>query len=165
MRVYLPATLPALRRLLDTGALDDPPLPGFAVTPALREWYAEGDQEELEYTALTLAARASLRLLDVDPDAPPRRVVVVAEVADGAALPAPAADRGAVTVGAAVALADVQSVHVDDPSAEDDVRTAVDAVIEADLGSEDAAFRVEQAEGHELQWYATQEIGPLLELS
>jgi hypothetical protein len=56
-------------------------------------------------------------------------------------------------------------VHVDDPSAEDDVRTAVDAVIEADLGSEDAAFRVEQAEGHELQWYATQEIGPLLELS
>jgi hypothetical protein len=24
---------------------------------------------------------------------------------------------------------------------------------------------VEQAEGHELQWYATQEIGPLLELS
>ena len=28
-----------------------------------------------------------------------------------------------------------------------------------------AAFVVEQAEGHELQWYATQEIGPLLELS
>ncbi|MCU1596261.1 MAG: uncharacterized protein JWO12_3653, partial [Frankiales bacterium] len=45
-----------------------------------------------------------------------------------------------------------------------DVTVAVDAVIEADLGSEDAAFRVEQAEGHELQWYATQEIGPLLEL-
>ena len=39
-----------------------------------------------------------------------------------------------------------------------------DAVVEADLGSEDAAFRMEQAEGHELGWYATQEIGPLLEL-
>jgi hypothetical protein len=37
-------------------------------------------------------------------------------------------------------------------------------VVEADLGSLDAAFRMEQAEGHELQWYATQEIGPLLEI-
>ncbi|MDT7539964.1 MAG: hypothetical protein QOI82_3549 [Actinomycetota bacterium] len=165
MRVYLPATLPVLQRLLDTGSLDDPPLPAFAVTGALREWYAEGDQEELEYAALTLAARASLRLLDVDPDAPPRRAVVVAEVPDGAVIPAPALDRGAVTVGATVLLADVQSVHVDDPSAEADVRAAVESVIAADLGSEDAVFLMEQAEGHELQWYATQELGPLLELS
>lgn len=165
MRVYLPATLPALSRLLGTGSLDDPPLPAFAVTGALREWYAEGGDEELEYAALTLAARASLRLLDVDPEAPPRRAVVVAEVDDGAVIPAPALDRGAVTVGAVVTLAEVRSVHVDDPSAEADVRAAVEAVIEADLGSEDAIFRMEQAEGHELQWYATQELGPLLELS
>jgi hypothetical protein len=165
LRVYLPATLPVLRRLLDTGSLDTPPLPAFAVTGALREWYAEGDEEELEYAALTLAARASLRLLDVDPDAPPRRAVVVAEVADGAVLPAPALDRGAVTVGNVVALSDVRSLHVDSPAAEADVRAAVEAVIEADLGSEDAAFLLEQAEGHELQWYATQELGPLLELS
>jgi hypothetical protein len=165
LRVYLPATLPVLRRLLETGALDDPPLPAFAVTGALREWYAEGDQEEMEYAALTLAARASLRLLDVDPEAPPRRAVVVADVADAAVIPAPALDRGAVTVGAVVRMSDVRSVHVDDPSAEADVRVAVEAVIEADLGSEDAAFRMEQAEGHELQWYATQELGPLLELS
>jgi hypothetical protein len=165
LRVYLPATLPALRRLLDTGTLDAPPLPAFAVTAALREWYAEGDQEELEYAALTLAARASLRLLDVDPDAPPRRAVVVAEVPDASVIPAPALDRGAVTVGMSVALADVKSLHVDDPSAETDVRAAVESVIAADLGSEDAAFVMEQAEGHELQWYATQELGPLLELS
>jgi hypothetical protein len=45
------------------------------------------------------------------------------------------------------------------------VRVAVEAVIEADLGSEDAVFRMEQAEGHELQWYASQELGPLLDLS
>ncbi|MBK5307465.1 MAG: hypothetical protein JJD92_12320 [Frankiaceae bacterium] len=165
MRVYLPATLPTLRRLLDTGCLDAPPLAGFAVTGALREWYAEGDQEELEYAALTLATRASLRLLDVDPDAPPRRAVVVADVADGAVLPAPALDRGAVTVGASVSLAEVRSVHVDHPAAEADVRAAVESVVAADLGSEDAAFVMEQAEGHELQWYATQELGPLLELS
>jgi hypothetical protein len=165
LRVYLPATLPVLRRLLDTGALDPPPLPAFAVTGALREWYVEGDDEELEYAALTLAAGASLRLLDVDPEAPPRRAVVVAEVADSAVIPAPAVDRGAVTVGAVVALPEVRSVHVDDPAAEADVRAAVEAVIEADLGSEDAAFVLEQAAGHELQWYATQELGPLLELS
>jgi hypothetical protein len=165
VRVYLPSTLPALRRLLETGQVGDPPLPAFAVTGALREWYAEGDDEELEYAALQLAARASLRLLDVDPDAPPRRVVVVAEVPDAAVVPAPAVDRGAVHVGDPVAMRLVRSLHVDDPAAEEDVRVAVESVVAAELGSEDAAFAVEQAEGHELQWYASQELGPLLELS
>jgi hypothetical protein len=150
VRVYLPSTLPALRRLLETGQVGDPPLPAFAVTGALREWYAEGDDEELEYAALQLAARASLRLLDVDPDAPPRRVVVVAEVPDAAVVPAPAVDRGAVHVGDPVAMRLVRSLHVDDPAAEEDVRVAVESVV---------------AEGHELQWYASQELGPLLELS
>ena len=167
MRVYLPSTLPALRALLDTGALGDPPLPAYAVTPALREWYAEGDDEELEYVATLLAARASVRLLDpllvADPDAPARRVVVVAEVSD--VQPAPEVDRGAVRVLQQVPLRLVKAVHVDDPSAQDDVRAAAEAVVAADLGGEDALFAVEQAEGHELQWYATQEIGPLLELS
>ena len=162
MRVYLPSTLPALRRLLDDGQLGDPPLPAYAVTGALREWYAEGDEEELEYAALALAAAASVRLLDADQDAPRRRVVVVAEV--GGVEPAPHVDRAAVRVQSEVPLRLVQAVHVDDPSAVPDVTVAADSVIEADLGSEEAAFRVEQAEGHELQWYATQEIGPLLEL-
>lgn len=165
MRVYLPATLPALRRLLDDGALGEPPLPAYAVTPALREWYAEGDQEELEYAVTSLAASASVRLLDAEQDAPRRRVVVVAEVADGGVDPAPHVDRAAVRVTVRVPLRDVRAVHVDDPAAVPDVTVAADAVLEADLGSDDAAFRVASAEGHELQWYATQEIGPLLELS
>ena len=167
MRVYLPSTLPGLRALLDAGEIADPPHEAFAVTGALREWYAEGDEEELEYAALTLAARASVRLLDralvLDPTTPPRRVVVVAEVDQ--AEPAPEVDRAAVQVPTAVPLRLVRSVHVDDPAAQDDVRAAAERLVEADLGSEDAAFVVEQAEGHELQWYATQEIGPLLELS
>ncbi|GAC1442004.1 MAG: hypothetical protein NVS3B26_03750 [Mycobacteriales bacterium] len=165
MRVYLPATMPVLRRLIETGRLDEPPRPGFAVTAGLREWYAQGDAEELEYTALTLAARACLRLLDEDPEAPPRRAVVVAEVEDRAVIPAPALGRGAVTIGAVVLMSAVRSVHVDDPAAEADVRAAVEAVLAAELGSEDASFVLEQAEGHELQWYATQELGPLVELS
>ncbi|MCW2668619.1 MAG: hypothetical protein JWO27_516 [Frankiales bacterium] len=165
MRVYLPSTLTELRRLLDNGVVGDPPLPGYAVTPALREWYAEGDLEEMEYVVLTLAARASVRLLDADPDAVRRRVVVVAEVPDALVTTVPHVDRAAVKVADPVALRLVQAVHVDDPAAVPDVTLAADAVIEADLGSDDAAFRVEQAEGHELQWYASQEIGPLLELS
>ncbi len=169
MRVYLPLTLPGLRVLLDTGELELPAsgLPGYAVTPALREWYASGDDEELEYAALGLAARASVRLLDPllvqDPATPARRVVVVAEV--GTVESAPEVDRAAVRVLDALPLRAVKAVHVDDPAAADDVRAAAEAVTAADLGSDDATFVVEQAEGHELQWYATQEIGPLLELS
>ena len=167
MRVYLPSTLTGLRTLLDTGAFGEPPLPAYAVTPGLREWYAEGDEEELEYAAMTLAARASIRLLDrallLSPDERPRRVVVVAEV--GAVEPAPDVERAAVRVTEPVPLRLVQAVHVDDAEAEADVRAAAEALVEADLGSEHAAFVVEQAEGHELQWYATQEIGPLLELA
>lgn len=167
MRVYFPSTLTGLRALLDRGEVGPTPLPGFAVTGALREWYAEGDEEELEYAALTLAARASVRLLDrqlvLDPSGPARRVVVVAEV--DTAEPAPEVDRAAVRVLEPVALRAVQAVHVDDPVAQDDVRAAAEQLVEADLGSADASFVVEQAEGHELQWYAVQEIGPLLELS
>ena len=166
MRVYLPSTLSGLRRLLDTGQLGDPPLPAYAVTPALREWYAEGDEEELEYVAMTLAGRASIRLLDrallLQPGLAARRVVVVAEV--GAVDPAPDVDRAAVRVLEPVPTRLVQAVHVDGAEAEQDVRAAAEALVEADLGSEDAGFVVEKAEGHELQWYATQEIGPLLEL-
>jgi hypothetical protein len=164
MRVYLPATVTTLRSLLDQGQVAGEPLPAYAVTPALREWYVEGDEEELEYAAMSLAARASLRLLDADLDAPRRRVVIVAEVGDGHVAAVPHVDRAAVRVAVAVPLTAVQAVHVDGREAEDDVRAAVDAVVEADLGSQDAAFRMEQAEGHELLWYASQEIGALLEL-
>jgi hypothetical protein len=165
MRVYLPSTLTELRKLLDAGVIGDPPLPGYAVTPALTEWYAEGDTEELEYVTLTLAAKASVRLLDADQDAARRRVVVVVEVPDGSVEPVPHVDRAAVRITTDVPLKLVQSVQVDHPAAVPDVTVAADAVIAADLGSEDAGFLVEQAEGHELQWYASQEIGPLLELS
>ena len=79
MRVYLSATMPLLARLSKDGELllTD----GFAVTESLRAWYAEGDEEELEYAALTAAARASLRLLAADPDTQRRRVVVAVNVA------------------------------------------------------------------------------------
>ena len=169
MRVYLPATTNVLRTLVDEGRLTGP-LTAFAVTPGLREFYAlsdaGADEEELEYAALLAAARASLRLVDVDPSAARRRVVLAADVPDSAVseVEDPHADRGAVRISGDVALAAVASAHVDGAEAEDDVRAAVGVVLEADLGSEDAQFVVDQAEGHELAWYATQEIGTLLEL-
>jgi hypothetical protein len=169
VRIYLPATTSVLRRLVDEGRLGGPHT-AFAVTPRLRDFYslsdAAADVEELEYAALLAAARASLRLVDIDPTAARRRVVLAADVADGAveAVDDADTDPGAVRVTADLALADVASAHVDGAEAEDDVRAAVGVVLEADLGSEDAQFVVDQAEGHELAWYATQEIGTLLEL-
>ena len=169
MRVYLPATTSVLRTLVEEGRLAGPHT-AFAVTPQLREFFAvsdaEADTEELEYAALLTAARASLRLLDIDPLAPRRRVVVAADVPEDAvtAMDDPHVERGAVRVTADIRLQDVASAHVDGADAEEDVRAAVNVVLEADLGSDDAQFVVDQAEGHELAWYATQEIGAVLEL-
>jgi len=163
MRVYLPATLSLLRQLASAGGLPAPRT-GFAVGPALREAYASGDAEELEYIAFTDAARASLRLLDADPPAPRRRAVVSADVGEGTVAALTDLDRSAVRVTVPITLSDVVSVHLDGPEAVDDVRAAAAAILEAELGSEDAQFTVDGAEGHELAWYAAQELGPLLEL-
>ncbi|MGH3990417.1 MAG: DUF6912 family protein, partial [Pseudonocardiaceae bacterium] len=89
MRVYIPATLTMLRALVDSGELVPISGTAFALTPMLRESYAAGDTEELEYAAMNEAARASLRLLaaelDGDSGVLPRRVVVAADV-DGVRL-------------------------------------------------------------------------------
>jgi hypothetical protein len=167
--VYLPATTTILRTLVDEGAVPGPHT-AFAVTPDLRQFYelsdAEADEEELEYAALLAAARASLRLIDIDPSAARRRVVVAADVPDSAVRPLddPDTDRGAVRIEADIDVRGVASAHIDGADAEDDVRAAVNVVLEADLGSDDAQFVVDQAEGHELAWYATQEMGPALDL-
>jgi hypothetical protein len=169
VRVYLPATTTVLQTLVGEGRLTGPHT-AFAVTPGLRQFYAvseaDTDTEELEYAALRAAARASLRLLDVDPLAVRRRVVLAADVPNGVVVPIddPDTDRGAVRMETDLQLRQVASAHLDGAEAEEDVRAAVAVVLEADLGSADAQFVVDQAEGHELAWYATQEIGPVLEL-
>jgi len=163
MRIYLPATVSVLRELRATGLLAAPRT-AFAVGPVLREAYADADADELEYAAFTDAARGSLRLLDADLVTPRRRVVVSADVPDSAVVDLSHLDRAAVRVDAPVTLAHVASVHVDDPAAEADVRAAATATLSAELGDSDAQFAVDSAEGHELAWYAVQELGPLLEL-
>jgi hypothetical protein len=168
MRVYLPCTLPALAAAVAAGELGPVPLTGYAVTPALIEWYASGDTEELEYVALTEAARASLRMLAAGRadgvEVASRRVVVVAEVPDRpAAAGADLEERARVRLAEPIPLAKVAAVHVDDLYAVSDVEAAIAALPAADEGDDDARFTVDGAEAHELMWYATQEIPDLLD--
>ena len=159
MRVFLPSTLPALAQALQAGQVGPGPVPGFAVTPSLREAYASGDEEELEYVAMTEAARASLRMLAQDPAAPPRRVVLAVEIpAEQVKLDARDKEPARVLISEAVPVERLASAHVDDAEAGADVRAAVDALPAADAGDEDASFAVDGAEGYELGWYATQEL-------
>jgi hypothetical protein len=164
LRVYLSSTLPALAELLRTGELGPAPVHGYAVTPALREWYSSGDVEELEYVALLHAARDSLRLLAADPSAPRRRVVLAAELTDGLAGGQEIGpdDPALVKVGGAVPLRLVVSAHVDDATAARAIGAAVAALPAADAGDDDARFTVDGADGYELLWYATQEFADLL---
>ncbi|ADP84017.1 DUF6912 family protein [Pseudofrankia inefficax] len=160
MRVYLPSTLTAARTVLADRSV--PAGLAFGVTPAVREWYAQSDTEEMEYAALLAAARACLRLLDADATAPRRRVVFAADVDDAAIRVRDDLDRGVVEVTVPVPLTAVQAIHVDDTAAEAAVAAAADAVIESDLGGEDASFVVDGAEGYELLWFATQELPDLV---
>jgi uncharacterized protein DUF6912 len=159
MRVYLPATLPALAELLRTAEIGPAPVRAFAVTPALRESYASGDLEELEYVAMTHAARASLRLLGADPAAPRRRVVLAADVPpETVGAGGGFSEPTVVELSGPVPLSKIVSGHVDDLVAVTDVDKAVAALPAADTGDDDARFTVDGAEGHELLWYATQEL-------
>ena len=164
MRVYLPATSGVLARLVEHGSIGPAPLTGFAVTTGLREWYVDDDAEALEYAALTEAARLSLRLIDADPEAARRRMVAAVDVAESAVTIRDDRDRGVVELVDVVPMAAVASVHVDDADAERTVAEAAQAMIAADLGDGGAQELVDDAEGHELSWYANQEIADLLGL-
>jgi hypothetical protein len=162
MRVYLPATSTILGALARTALLGPPPLTAFAVTPGLREYYVDDDIEELEYAAAAEAARASLRMIAADPTAARRRLVISADVADGSVAVRDDLDRGVVRIAIEIPLAWCASVHADDADAESAVAAAAEQIDAADLGDPAAEEVVDDAEGFELSWYATQEIEDLL---
>lgn len=169
MRIYLPATLPMLQQLVADKQMQPPGGTAFALTPALRESYASGDSEELEYAAMREASRASLRLLaaelDGDEDeekATPRRVVISADVDDVTLRPD--LDYAVVKVAGQVNWRQLAAVHVDASEAEDAVRAAAGVIDAADLGDQDAELALGDAEDHELAWFAPQEVPFLLEL-
>lgn len=186
MRVYLPATLSVLLGLNEDGRFAPLGGTGFALTPALRESFLAGDDEELSEVALREAARASLRLLGAEeradatqgapeqdtpdqdrahtPELPARRVVVAAEIADALVTLRPDLDAAVVKVSGPVEISDVVAVHVDAADAEPAVIRAVELVDDADLGDEDAELAIGDVEDFDLAWYATQELPFLLEL-
>ncbi len=179
MRVYLPATLAMLMRLNETGRFDSAGGTAFALTPALRESYSSGDDEELGEAALREAARASLRLIaaegdgvpvgssdpDTDPSTallPPRRAVIAADIDDVTLRPD--LDVAVVRIPASVPLDSIASVHVDLADAQSAVTAAVEVIDEADLGDEDAELAVGDVDDFDLAWYAPGELPFLLEL-
>lgn len=163
VRVYLPATLPLLADLARTGALSAP-LAGHAVTPGLREWYTEGDEEELEYVAFVRAAQGSLELLHGDPAAPRRRVVISADAPAGAVTTS-GSELGdsRVRIAEPVPLAAIAALHVDSTDAAEVVAAAAQAVIAAEAGDPDAQFTVDSAEDEDLEWYDVTELDQLVE--
>ncbi|RJQ80969.1 hypothetical protein D5S17_06005 [Pseudonocardiaceae bacterium YIM PH 21723] len=169
MRVYVPATVAILRKLVDDGLLDPAGRTAFALTPMLRESYATGDAEELEYAAMLEAARASLRLLSAELDAEEkldekavRRAVIAVDVE--VATPRPDLDDAVVKLSAPFQFSEVAAVHLDTEEAIQAVRTAAGVIDAADMGDPDAEFLLGDAEDHELAWYAPQELPFVLDL-
>ena len=173
MRVYVPATIRMLHALVADREVAAVNGTAFAVTPALREAYSTGDDDELAEVAMAEAARASLRLLaseDADEahvhdseGRPLRRRAVIAADVDGVRL-RPDLDDAVVRLAEPIEYGQVASVHMDLASAEDAVTKAMAVVDAADLGDADAEFVLGDAEDHELAWYAAQELPFLLEL-
>lgn len=162
--IYIPATLAMLAQLVADGQLQPVSGTAFAVTPKLREAYAEGDDDELADVALREAALASLRLLaaDLGGELPPRRAVLAAEVDEFTYRPD--LDDAVVRLSGPVSLDQVVAAYVDNADAEQAVTAAVEAIDAADLGDEDADLIVGDAQDHDLAWYAAQELPFLLEL-
>ena len=140
----------------------------FAVTPTLRESYAEGDDDELAEVALREAALASLRLLAAE-----ARRLGASAAARGAGgrrrrrrrhAATRSRRRGGAARRAGRRSTEVIAAYVDNAAAETAVRAAIEVVDEADLGDEDAELTVGDAQDHDLAWYATQELPFLLEL-
>jgi hypothetical protein len=166
MHVYIPATVAMLQELVAKGSFWPVNGTAFAVTPTLREAYAEGDDDELAEVALQEAALASLRLLaaeaDATSDTPHRRAVLTAQVDD--AKYRPDLDDAVVRLGAPVAIEHVIAAFVDNADAEPAVAAAIAVIDAADLGDEDADLVVGDAQDHDLAWYANQELPFLLDL-
>jgi len=156
VRVYLPATLDALRTLARDGVWS-PGRPGHTVTAGLRHADPDGDRDSWEFEAFCDAAVASLRLLLARPDAAPdRRVVVSADVDDAGVQPAAEPTvASAVTVQRAVHLDDVAAVHLDGQEATELLRRAR-------AGETGQTLAEEALSEVALEWYDPSELDVVL---
>ncbi|MCL8494379.1 hypothetical protein M5J06_09605 [Corynebacterium sp. B5-R-101] len=167
MRVFLPATFSMLAELEETGQLTARSGWGFALTPALREFYTEGDEEEIEYSAFLEASMASLRLLAIGDEEkfPHRRVVISVDVDESVVTPKPDMGEPVVALDPATITKDnLQAIHVDIEESEATTAKAIDAIDNADLGDEDAELAVGDALDNFMAFYDPTELPILVEL-
>ena len=162
-RVYIPATYAMLAELEETGSLSVRSGWGFMVTPALQEFYTEGDEEEVAYSAFLEASMASMRLLAIgdEPDFPHRRVVISVDVD---ATPQPDMGESVVKLSEAITREDVAAIHVDIAAAEEATKKATELIDSADLGDQDAELAVGDAQDNYLAFYHPDELPFLVEL-
>ena len=158
-RVYVPATATLLRSVVTESGVGPAPFFAHAVTDGLRAALADSGEEEWEYAASATAAQAALGLL-LEEDAP-RRVVLAVDV--DSVRPVEGDDVTLVQVDEVAPFRRVAAVLVDTEDAEDAVAAARDAWTAAEAGDPEAEQLVERCLDHELGWWATQEIGDLLD--
>lgn len=167
MRVYIPATFGMLRELSDNRVIVARSGWGFAVTPALNEFYTAGDEEEIAHAAFQDAAEASIRLLAIgdEEDFPYRRAVISVDLEDAHITVAPENGESVVKLDPArIALEDVAAIHIDVESSEADTKEAIAVIDESDLGEEDAELAVGDAQDNFMAWYDPNELPFLIEL-
>lgn len=167
MRVFLPATFDMLGVLAREGQMPVRSGVGFALSPALREFYTSGDDEEMSYAAFLEAARASLRLLGIGDEErfPHRRVVISADVPDDHVTPEPESGESVVRLQPALVSTDqLAAIHVDDEGNEPATEAGIEAVDAADLGDEDAELALGDCEDNLMSWYDARELGVLVDL-
>ncbi len=167
VRVYLPATFDMLGTLAKDGQMPVRSGVGFSLTPALREFFTSGDDEEIEYQAFLEASRASLRLLTAGGEEkfPHRRVVISADLPETSV--SANADKGEAVVDVFPALletAQLVAIHVDDEGNEPATAAAIEVVDAADLGDEDAEITLGDCEDNLMSWYDAKELGVLVDL-
>ena len=166
-RVYIPATYAMLAELEETGSLSARSGWGFMVTPALQEFYTEGDEEEVAYSAFLEASMASMRLLAIGDEEkfPHRRVVISVDLDDSVLTPRP--DMGEPVVElkpAQFSTDDLAAIHVDIAESEETTAKAIEAIDTADLGDEDAELAVGDALDKFMAFYHPTELPFLVEL-
>ncbi|QCB27887.1 DUF6912 family protein [Corynebacterium endometrii] len=167
VRVYIPATYAMLAELAETGTVYARSGWGFMVTPALLEFYTEGDEEEIAYGAFLEASMASLRLLAIGDEQkfPHRRVVISADVDESVVTFAP--DMGEPVVKlepAAISTEQLAAIHVDIEESEAATAKAIEVIDTADLGDEDAELAVGDALDNFMAFYDPSELPFLVEL-